>query len=593
MTSVVWAVGLAVGTPAAGAAADRPNVILILVDDMGHGDCQAYNPGSAIDMPHVEALAGAGIRFTNAHSGAALCAPSRYSVMTGNYSYRGRKDKGVWPAYDPQTMVIPGQLTLGQLMRTAGYGTAIFGKLNNGGAFWNIAGTGYTSTHTEIDFTRPFDRGPTDPVEGLGFDYAFNLLVGIQAKPYAFFENDRLVRYDSLLGTFAPFATSQDAQDAFVSVTQGQTYNGGKIGKAGYAMDNYDSRAAGPFLTSKALAFIDSHLQANAAAGTDDPFFLYYAAQAAHSPYTPPPNFNPGNPTDVGNTSDPTGVPVEGATPISPRTDMIYESNVVLGELMAKLQAEGILANTMIIFTSDNGAAKAGTWTGTQFYSEKMGDYGGDRIETGLGGDEHVNAQGEIDGVAFRADKGEIYEGGHRVPLIVRWGDGTPGGSRIAPGSVTGQMTGLQDIMATLAALTGQSLEADQACDSFSMLPVILGQRSEDDPARDNMIIQGRQPDSATAGYDDLGRCLYEYDGNGVLWKLVLGVHATDHTTGYQAFELYNLSADTGETVDLYDDPAQQDRVAAMTQRYEDLILAGRTAPPVSPGSSVPDWAAY
>ncbi|TDJ46096.1 MAG: tandem-95 repeat protein, partial [Gammaproteobacteria bacterium] len=200
-----------------------PNVLLIMVDDMGQGDAPIYNPGSAIPMPNLTALANAGIRFDNAHAAAAACSPTRYSLLTGNYPYRGRKPGGVWKSFDPNTMIIPGQQTLGHILQSANYRTGFIGKLHNGGAFWNEAGTMYTNDFADIDFTRNFDRGPTQ----FGFDYSFILPGGIGKGPFFYFENDRLTRYDMVTEQFSHFETMTDARAHMVSVTSGQQFNGG------------------------------------------------------------------------------------------------------------------------------------------------------------------------------------------------------------------------------------------------------------------------------------------------------------------------------------------------------------------------------
>lgn len=546
--------------------APLPNVILMIIDDMGQGDSQAYNPRSAIDMPNLESLAAAGMRFTHAHSTAALCSPTRYSLMTGNYPYRGRHDRGVWESYKPNTMILQGQQTLGHLMQAAGYRTAFVGKMHNGGAFWNEDGTGYTRNVEAIDFTRPFDRGPTQ----FGFDDSFVLPGGLSMPPYAFFRADRLVRYRAASDRFAPFVNNQTAHKHLVSVRARQAFNGGQVGRPGHAMNNYDSRQVGPILAREALSFIDHHVAANSVNGTHRPFFLYYATPALHGPHTPPVNFNANRPQNVDDADDPEGTRILGVTRVSGRTDMVYEGDVVLGALLAKLREKRILGDTLIIVTSDNGASNAGIRT--------EGDQLGDRIETGTDGTRHINAQGVSGGVPLRAFKGHSYEGGHRVPLIMRWGDGTRKGSTIKPRSVSNQLIGLQDIMATLAALTGQTLAANQANDSFNFLPVLLGRQSEDRPIRNHMIIQGSPPFSPPG---KMNRALYEWDQNGNLWKLTLASDLGYETRNIGAGELFNLTADPGERTNLSTRPNQQSRVSEMTERYRALIRAARTAPPL------------
>ena len=535
-----------------------PNILLMMVDDMGQGDAQIYNPGSAIQMPNLTALAQAGLRFDNAHSTTAACAPTRYSLLTGNYPHRGRQPGGVWKTADPNTMILPGQQTLGHTMQAANYRTAFIGKLHNGGAFWNEAGTGYATDFADIDFSRPFDRGPTQ----FGFDYSFLLPGGTDRGPYSFFENDRMVRYDDFAQDFLPFNTAADARTHLVPVSNNQNFNGGKVGIANHAMDNYDSRKIGTILTHQALEFIDQHIADNRQQGISRPFFLYMATPEPHTPWTPPPVFNAANPQNI-DTGSP-GTPIANSTPISERTDMVFEADVVLGTLLSKLDEEGLLNDTLIIFTSDNGVNNQLTQPGY--------DGIGERIETGPDGVQHINAQGVVNGVPLRGYKLQIYEGGHKVPMIMRWGDGTASGSVIQPGGVSNQLIGSQDIMATLAEIAGVSLPANQANDSYTFWPILYK------PAwrqiRKHLIVQGL---SSQAAIESSGRALYKQDLYGNLWKLIIDSDLNDPLLDIEFAALYNLSLDTGEANNLINDPSAAGQLAAMSEEYLQLINADRT----------------
>jgi arylsulfatase A-like enzyme len=536
-----------------------PNVLLIMVDDMGQGDAQIYNPGSAIPMPNLTALAQAGIRFDNAHSATAACSPTRYSLLTGNYPYRGRRSSGVWKTLDPDTMIVPGQQTLGHTMQAANYRTAFIGKLHNGGAFWNEAGTDYTTVFTDVDFSRPFDRGPTQ----FGFDYSFLLPGGADRGPYSFFENDRLVRYDDSAQDFLPFGNAGDARAHLLAVSNNQNYNGGKVGIAGRAMDNYDSRKIGTILTSQALEFIDEHLADNRQQGAARPFFLYMATPEPHTPWTPPPVFNAAQPHDIDAGSP--GTPIANATPVSERTDIVFETDVILGTLLAKLDDEGILNDTLIIFTSDNGVNNQLTQAGY--------DGTGERIESGPGGAQHINAQGVVDGVPLRGYKLQIYEGGHKAPMIMRWGDGTESGSVISPGRAVNQLIGSQDIMATLADIADVELAPNQANDSYSFWPILF--KPSWRRIRDHMIVQGMSSQSTG---ESGGRALYKFDEYSNLWKLIVDSDWNDPLLNIEFAALYNLSLDPGESNNLINDPSAATQLATMSDEYVQLVSSDRTA---------------
>ena len=364
---------------------EKPNILLILADDMGYGDSRVYNPDSRVPMPNLEKLAERGMVFTDAHSAAAVCATSRYSVLTGNYPWRGRKSGGTW-GYNEPCQILEDQETTGSLLQRAGYRTAIFGKLHQGGHFFSKERPGeyvhgrIDNDHEVIDFSRQFLRGPLE----YGFDYSFIFSTGIQGEPYAAFENDRLA-----------------GEPANLKIWKRGNYGLSVIPKDGVGLSDYDSTQAGPTLTQKALGFIGRHRKENRRSGQDRPFFIHYCTQVLHTPCTPPVSF--------------AGNAVRGTT-FSHVTDMPVELDVTLGLFVDALKEHGQLANTLIIVTSDNGG-----W----FH------------------DTYLKHQHATNG-AWKGSKGTIWEGGHRVPFVAAWGNGTREGSPICPGSRNGQLIGGQ-----------------------------------------------------------------------------------------------------------------------------------------------------
>ena len=525
-----------------------PNVIVILVDDLGLGDLGIYSEEAVAQTPNLSALAEAGIAFSNAHSASAVCSPSRYSVLTGNYPYRGRISSGIWNVYEPSTMIIPGQATLGTLFSEAGYQTGFIGKMHNGDAFWNKSGTGYTKNHSEIDFTRSFDRGPLQ----FGFDYSFLLPGGVASLIYANFENDRLVRYDSNSGTYKPFNSNETAHRSFVR-TQGwnSMHNGGLTGPPGWAIDNYDSRKTGSILTRKAIEFMENAISQGRSANIPAPFFLYYGATQLHTPYSPPEYFSTKDSRDDAPTTE--GDSVAGVSNVSDRTDTIVEIDLIVGAIVDFLKQTGQLDNTLIVFSSDNGPI----WWGEP--------------------EVVVNASGAEDGVPFRGMKGDIYEGGHRVPLLARWGDGVSSQSVILPSRSSKALVGLQDLASTFYSLLGRQRPFDQANDSKSILPALLGDRVENYPPRDHLIVQG-SPDSAEEKRGNaIDRAFYKYDLDGELWKLSVISNNSDPVAGIVWKELYNLSADPGEEKNLLDQDDYQELREAMKSEYLRLIIQPKT----------------
>ena len=216
-------------------------------------------------------------------------------------------------------------------------------------------------------------------------------------------------------------------------------------------------------------------------------------------------------------------------------TDMLYEIDVAFGALISALEARGLADNTLVVFASDNGGLPS---------------------ETHLG---HDSVGG------LRGRKGQIYEGGHRVPLIFKWGDGTVGGSMILPGAQSDQLSAIQDIVATVAAIVGVTSANDQALDSYDLSPILLGLQNESDPIRTSVIMEADQDGNADSvprhfAIRDLG------------WKLTFDENRNP-------VELFNLESDLAETVNRVNEPSQQQRVQDMTDLLNSTINSARSAP--------------
>ena len=482
-------------------AADQPNVILLVTDDVGWGDTRIYNPQSQIALPSIEELANTGIWLTDAHTAAAKCAPSRYSILTGNYHWRGLRGWGNWK-YKGGSQVLDGQRTLGNLFQSAGYTTAFLGKYHIGAHFYEKGSDSFVTGNAPddtVDFSRPMQDGPTQK----GFDYSFLLMRGIQDSPYAYFENDSLVG---------------NAED-LITWSVGD-YGDTNIKNEGPGLPDWNTRQVGPTLLEKATAFINDHRAGNNA---DEPFFLYYNTQAVHSPLKPP--------SSIGGRS------VQGVSGISDRLDLLVEIDAVLESLLNTLSAQGVLQDTIVIVTSDNGG-------------QRLGD------ET---------FQGHDSNAGLRGDKGTIYEGGHRVPFIIRWGESGFQGSGRTPGPVEG-LVGVQDLYATFAELLDLSLTENEANDSISFLPLLLDPAGTTD--RSTMIVEADRPeDNAPDGI--AGRHFAFRSGE---WKLVMD--SSEIPVG-----LYDLSADLFEQNNLINSAEQAGRVSQMAEQFVEALNSDQTRP--------------
>lgn len=487
-----------------------PNVLFILADDVGWGDLACY--GGRIPTPNLDRLAREGIRFTDAHASAALCAPSRFSMLTGSYPYRNGRPGGSWNVnmscgfHANSAWTAAGRhLTVAEILGRAGYRSAFLGKMHFGGTVRDTAGVEIReeSELSSMDFARGIEHFPHEH----GFDHALGLPSGIQHEPFAWFEN----------GAYRPVDPADPADNRSAALWTNGRYTMGDNGvseivehpedRPGLGDRNWDSSQVGPWLVEEALAFLDRHLAANASAARKRPFFLYYSAQAIHVPHTPPRRF-------------PDGAPVAGTTG-GATSDMLVELDLAVGVLLRRLDEAGLAADTIVFFASDNGAL----WPESVEYGDPSHDNNG----------------------PFRDYKASVYEGGHRVPLLVRWGDGTPEGSRIAPGTVSDELVLCHDWVATMYELTGQAMEEDQALDAASLLPLLEGRQPAGVPVHDFVIHQ--------AGY--------AYDG-----AIRRGSHVLLVDRENRAGELYDLAADPAQEHDLSGDPAQAERVAAMHAEF-------------------------
>jgi len=276
----------------------RPNVVLILADDMGYGDVRALNPDSTIPTPHLDSLAEDGVSFTDAHSPAAVCTPTRYALLTGRYSWRTRLKSGVLDGYDAPLMQ-PGRETLGTFMARHGYHTGIVGK-------WHL-GLGFArKSRTEIDFSKPVDDGPHTH----GFDYSFIIPASLDFPPYVYIRNGQMTR-------FPVVHQPEQPNPAFL--------------REGPRSPDLVMEDVLDDLTTEAVGYMENRV------AHDEPFFLYFPLTAPHKPILPHPRFR-------------------GDTGLGPYGDFIHQVDSTVGEVLEALSRLDIDENTLVIFTSDNGS---------------------------------------------------------------------------------------------------------------------------------------------------------------------------------------------------------------------------------------------
>ncbi len=511
LTIVVVASALAAAQSSSSGAAEQdtggslPNIVLILADDLGYGDVACYNPESRVPTPNIDRLAAEGLRFTDAHSPSTVCTPTRYSVLTGRMAFRTGM-RGVFTGAGGPCMIEAERLTLPQMLRDQGYATAMFGKWHVGMTFFDE--TGAAINKGGVDNVRRIDYSRTIPDAPIhrGFEQFF----GTVCCPttdwlYAYVDGDRIPVPPTGLLDKGPLPKHPYSRD----------------NRRGMIAPDFDLEEVDLKFLEKSKEFLTAHVKES----PDKPFFLFHSTQAVHLPSFPAQQF-------------------QGRTEAGPHGDFIFELDQIVGELMSTLEELGVADNTLIIFTSDNGPE---TLTTTQMRADHN----------------HDGAR------PWRGMKRDNWEGGHRVPMIVRWP------AKIDGGRTTDETMCLTDIMATCAALAHAPLPHDAAEDSFDLSPVLLGQPGDTPIRRDtlhqtiSLALAIRRGPWKYLDHKGSGGNNYTSDR--------LQPFALPETEPTAPGQLYNLETDPGETTNLYfEHPEIVRELKAQLDKYKS---SGRSAP--------------
>lgn len=408
-------------------ASAKPNVVVMLADDVGYGDLSCYG-ATKVQTPNLDKLAAAGTKFLDAHSPAAVCTPTRYSLLTGQYSFRHKPGASILSGVAPLSIPVD-KPTLPKMLKAAGYATGAVGK-------WHL-GLG----EKETDYNAEITPGPRE----VGFDYSFLIPATGDRTPCVYVENGRVVgldpkdpitvNYQKKVGTEP---TGKENPDLLFNQKPSKGHdntivNGiSRIGwMTGGTTARWKDEDIADTITNKALAFLD--------ANKAKPFFLYFATHDAHVPRLPHPRFR-------------------GKSQHGLRGDAIQQLDWCVGEVLKKLDELKLADDTLVIFTSDNGGV----------------------MDDGYVDGTATDASGHKCNGALRGAKGGNYEGGHRVPFIARLPGAVPAGKE------SKELLCHVDLFATLAAATGQKLAPAAAPDSFNQWGTLKGGKS----ARDHLLTQ-------------------------------------------------------------------------------------------------------
>jgi arylsulfatase A len=490
--------GLTLSAARADDAGQRPNIVVILADDLGYADVSCY--GGQIRTPHIDRLAEQGMNFTDAHTTSSVCTPTRYGLLTGRYNWRTKLQQGVLGGLSPP-LIEPGRMTIAGLLKQQGYHTGCIGKWHLGMGWAIKPGKQVSELSIEpreqafnVDFSRPVSIGPNS----VGFDYYYGISASLDMVPYTFIENDRVV---STPTEDRDFAMMHDRSE--------------RRTRKGPTAPDFDAADVLPTLAQKSVEYIESRAD-DARQGR--PFFLYVPLASPHTPILPTPEW-------------------QGRSGINPYADFVMETDWAVGEILAALERQKLDEETLVIFTSDNGCSP-------QARFDELAEHG-----------HHPSGP-------LRGHKADLFEGGLRVPFVVRW----PG--QVEAGTTSEQLVCQSDLLATLAEIVGAEVPHDAGEDSMSFLTTLETARPS---PRDHLVSHSINGSFAIRrGSWKLLMC-----GDSGGWSQPRpGSRQAD---GRALRQLYNLDDDLGEQINLAGQ--YPELVRELTSLLEKLVADGRSTP--------------
>ncbi|WP_158093906.1 sulfatase family protein [Algoriphagus ratkowskyi] len=496
----------------------KPNIIIIYTDDQGYGDVGALNPDAKFLTPNMDKIAHEGVIFTDGHSSDAVCTPSRYSLLTGRYSWRTDLKKGVLNADGP-SLIEEGRMTIASLLQDNGYNTAMIGK-------WHLQMEFAGTLGKDRDWSAPFKDGPI----AHGFDYFYGIPASMNYGILTYLENDRVldppVLWTKKKDVTDPRSFQNNVNPNDYRMTPPYVSETGEGGEWVEVAPSFNDELVLETLTTHAVDYID---KAAVESKNGKPFFLYLPLTSPHLPHSTHPDFR-------------------GLSECGNYGDFMQETDFRVGEILDALDVNGIADNTLVIFSSDNGAETNYT------YHQKVYDH--------------------YSNLNFKGGKRDIYEGGHRVPFLMRWPD------KIKPGSRVDIAVSQTDYLATVAAIVGVTLPDNAGEDSYDLLPLMMGENS-------NPEFRGAVIHHSVTGHFAIR------DGK---WKLnmlrgsggSLQPVFVETKSGDPIYELYNMEVDPEETRNLFDQ--YPEIVKQLTAKITEIISNGRSTPGAPQDFVKSDW---
>ncbi len=473
----------------------NPNIIFIFADDMGYGDVKACNPEGKIETKHLDAMAENGVLFTDAHTTSAVSTPSRYGVLTGRYNWRSSMKGGVLSGFS-RGLIAPDRSTVASMLAESGYNTGYIGKWHLGWD-WSFAEGVDLSKINNLEYNAPvnYDKPVTNSPADHGFGYYYGFCGSLDMAPYVWVENDRVVSPPDRM------TVNVDAKGFW---------------RYGDTAPDFHHTTVLQDVTDKAVEFISKNSK------SDSPYFLYLPLPAPHTPILPTTEFL-------------------GASNTNMYGDFVLQVDDVVGQIRAAVEASGEGANTIVVFSSDNGCSPRANFT-------------------------ELENVGHSPSANRRGMKADLYEGGHRVPLIIEWGAANNSFKRNSKFEKTVCLT---DFYATCADIVGYELKDTEAEDSFSLLSALEGDAQ--DFARQHTVHHSINGAFALRSGD--WKLIFSAGSAG--WSYPTDGQIRSEKLDLPSLQLFNMKEDPKETVNLVEQNPEV--VKSMILTMAELIRSGRS----------------